>query len=205
MSQAVTRQGLGIAAGNVLLAAMYLVFAFIHLSGFVATARPSLLLILVAETLLVVLVVIRRDPDATWHSWWTWLTMLGGTFGPLLFRPTGAAEDFVIGQAVQVAGLCLQIAAILSLSRSFGLLPAHRGVKSDGLYRWVRHPLYMAYMLAWVGYLINNFSLYNAAVLVAATGFQVLRIRNEETFLMGYPEYAAFTECTRWRLLPFVW
>ena len=50
----------------------------------------------------------------------------------------------------------LQIAAVLSLNRSFGLLPAHRGVKSDGLYRWVRHPLYTAgLMFIWLAPLMS--------------------------------------------------
>ena len=205
MKQAVTRQRLGFVASNLLLAAMYLIFAYLHLTLFAATARPSLLLIVASESLLVVFVLIRRDPDATWHSWWTWLTMLGGTFGPLLFRPTAAAQDLLVGQAVQIAGLVLLIAAVTTLSRSFGLLPAHRGVKSDGLFRWVRHPLYMAYALVGLGYVINNFSVYNAVILTVATGFQVLRIRNEEAFLRRYPDYVAYAERTRWRIVPFVW
>ena len=205
MTHAITRQGLGIAASNMLLAAMYLMFAYRHLTTFAATTRPSLLLIVIVESLLVVFVLIRRDPDATWHSWWTWLTMLGGTFLINLFRPTAAAEDLLVGQAFQVSGLLLQIAAIMTLSRSFGLLPAHRGVKTDGLYRWVRHPLYIAYALSGLGYVVSNFSLNNVAVLTVATGFQVLRIRNEETFLWRYPDYVAYAERTRWRLVPFVW
>lgn len=205
MTRVVTRQGLGLAASNLLVAAMYLMFAYLHLVSFMNTARPSLLLIVAFESLMVVFVLIRRDPDATWHSWWTWLTMLGGTFGPLLFRPTAAAEDLLVGQALQVAGMVLQLATIVVLSRSFGLLPAHRGVKSDGLYRLVRHPLYMAYALAGLGYVINNFSLLNVAILTVATGFQVLRIRNEETFLRRYPDYVAYAERTRWRLVPYVW
>lgn len=53
---------------------------------------------------------------------------LAAWFAPLLFRPTAAAEDFLVGQAVQIAGLVLLIAAVVTLSRSFGLLPARRGV-----------------------------------------------------------------------------
>ncbi len=205
MTQAVTKQGLAIAGSNVLLAVMYVTFATLHVTTFIATPRPSLVLMVVVESILIVFVLVRRDPDATWHSWWTWLTMLGGTFGQLLFRPAAVAEDLLIGQAVQVAGLVLQIAALATLSRSFGLLPAHRGIKSDGLYRWVRHPLYTAYALAGLGYVMSNFSLYNVAVLTVATGFQVLRIRNEEAFLRRYPDYMTYAERTRWRLLPFVW
>ncbi len=49
---------------------------------------------------------------------------LAAWFGPLLFRPTAAAEDLLVGQAVQIAGPVLLIAAVVTLSRSFGLLPA---------------------------------------------------------------------------------
>lgn len=205
MTQAVTRQGLVIAGSNLLLAVMYLTFAYLHVVTFIATPRASLAMMVVVESILMVFVLIRRDPDATWHSWWTWLTMLGGTFGQLLFRPVPVAEDVLAGQAVQVAGLVLQVVALATLSRSFGLLPAHRGIKSDGLYRWVRHPLYTAYALSGLGYVISNFSVHNALVLTVATGFQVLRIRNEESFLRRYPDYVSYAERTRWRLLPFVW
>ena len=144
-------------------------------------------------------------PSGTWHSSKTWITTLGGTFLPLLLRPTDAPADLVAGQLIQLVGVTLQIVALLSLNRSFGLLPAHRDIKSGGLYRWVRHPLYSAYTLALIGYVVNNPSIHNAAILVLATGFQVMRIVNEETFLSRYSEYAAYVKRTRWRLIPLIW
>jgi protein-S-isoprenylcysteine O-methyltransferase Ste14 len=94
---------------------------------------------------------------------------------------------------------------MLSLNRSFGLLPAHRGVKSDGLYRWVRHPLYSAYLLAQLGSLVNNLTAYNVVIVVAATVFQIIRVRQEERLLTEYADYRAYVEQTRWRLYPGVW
>jgi protein-S-isoprenylcysteine O-methyltransferase Ste14 len=86
-----------------------------------------------------------------------------------------------------------------------GLLPAYRGVKTGGAYRLVRHPLYAAYAIGLAGYLINNFNIYNAAVVSIGMCFQVLRIRYEEGLLVEYPAYTAFAEKTRWRLIPFLW
>ncbi len=106
---------------------------------------------------------------------------------------------------VRVAGFVLQVGAVLSLNRSFGLLPAHRGVKSDGLYRWVRHPLYGVYTLAHLGYVVNNLSTFNVIVVAVATAFQMLRILNEERLLMEYPDYSNYAGRTRWRLIPAVW
>lgn len=198
-------RGVGTAATNLLLGGLFLAFAYTHLQQFMAAPRLSLLLIVAVETIVAVLLVIRRDSDRTHHSWKTWLATFGGTAAQLLLRPTDASADVVFGQALQLAGFVLQIAAVLSLNRSFGLLPAHRGVKSDGLYRWVRHPLYSAYLFVHAGYLLNNFSAYNVAVITLATGFQVLRILQEERLLSEYEAYMQYAERTRWRLIPAVW
>jgi protein-S-isoprenylcysteine O-methyltransferase Ste14 len=106
---------------------------------------------------------------------------------------------------LQVIGFGIQIMALLSLNRSIGLLPAHRGVKTGGLYGFVRHPLYTAYVITFVGYLMNNQSLYNAAVVLAGTAFLVARIYCEEALLFKYSDYTRYASRTRWRLIPAIW
>jgi protein-S-isoprenylcysteine O-methyltransferase Ste14 len=98
-----------------------------------------------------------------------------------------------------------QSGGVLSLNRSSGLLPAHRGVKSDGLYRWIRHPLYSTYLLAHVGYLASNLGWANFLVVVTGAAFQVVRILQEERLLLQYPDCARYSRTTRWRLVPAVW
>jgi protein-S-isoprenylcysteine O-methyltransferase Ste14 len=198
-------RGLGAALSNLLLATLFISFAYAHLQRFLAHPRPSLLLIVIVEGLVAVMLVIRRDPENTQHSWKTWLATSIGTFAPMLLRPTDAPTDLLIGQVLQVAAVLLQIGAVLSLNRSFGLLPAHRGVKSDGMYRWVRHPLYSTYLLAHVGYLASNMSVANFLVILTVTVFQVVRILQEEALLLQYPDYARYSSSTRWRLVPAVW
>ena len=46
-----------------------------------------------------------------------------------------------VGAVVQIVAICWTIFAKASLGRSFGLLPANRGVVVRGAYRWVRHPI----------------------------------------------------------------
>ena len=200
-----TKDELAVVASTVLLAIMYGCFIYFHFQQFVESRRLSLVLLVLFETLCLIFIVTRKDPNATWHSWQTYLATMGGIFSVLLFRPTGAPADLFAGQLIQMAGFVLQILALASLNRSFGLLPAHRGVKSSGLYRWVRHPLYFAYMISCVGYVVNNFSLYNMAVIGANFGLQVLRILHEEAFLSRYAEYAKYARRTRWRLIPLMW
>jgi len=205
MRQAMTKQGLVEAGGTGLLALMYLFFIVSHVQAFAETPRLSLLLFTVFETLCLAFVLIRKQPNDFWLSWKVWTVTMGGTFAPLLFRPADVPADLLAGQVIQVVGFVLQIGALLALNRSFGLLPAHRGVKSSGLYRWIRHPLYTAYALAQFGYVVNNFDGYNVLIWLVATGFQVLRILNEEKFLRRYEEYEAYARQTRWRLIPLLW
>jgi protein-S-isoprenylcysteine O-methyltransferase Ste14 len=156
------------------------------------------------ETLAAVLFLLRAPATRTSTSPFAWLSTLGGTLTPFLLRPAGAA-DSVAGQALQVAGTLMALAALVSLNRSFGLLPAVRGIRQGGVYRLVRHPLYAAYTLQGVGYLLSNRSALNLAIVAAGLGFQILRMGAEERILSTEPAYRAYMGRTRWRLLPFVY
>jgi len=199
-----TRAGLATAFTNVSLAAMFLLFAYAHLLSFSKNPRPSVVFIVVIETLLGIFLLVRNSADQASSSSWDWMTTIGGTFGPLFLRPIAASDDVAGGQVVQIIGLLLAIYGIASLNRSFGLIPAHRGIKTTGLYRWVRHPLYSAYTVNHGGYLISNFSAYNVAVVLMTLLLQIVRIFNEERFLARYRAYTEYAERTRWRLLPYV-
>lgn len=198
-------RGLGVASTNIMLAGFYLFFAVANLQSFLDSPRLSVLLIVVMETIAAFFLIIRRDPDETGHSWQTWATTTCGTLAPTLFRPVEISADLLIGDVLQVSGVVVQIAALLCLNRSFGLLPAYRGVKSYGPYSWVRHPLYTAYVISFIGYWINNQSALNAAIVVFGSAFLVMRIYYEEDLLLKYDDYQHYATRTRWRLVPAVW
>jgi len=198
-------RGFGLAFTNLLLATLFILFAIANGNSFLENPRLSVLLIVVTETIVAVLLVIRRDPDETEHSWQTWTTTTFGTIAPFLLRPIDATADILPGQILQVVAFSMQIVALLYLNRSIGLLPAHRGIKSCGLYSWVRHPLYTAYVVTYLGYWINNQSWTNAVVIVAGTAFLVMRIHYEEALLFKYADYTRYAKRIRWRLIPSVW
>jgi protein-S-isoprenylcysteine O-methyltransferase Ste14 len=200
----ITLSGLREAGTNLAAAGYYLIFAGIHLEGFAATHRPSLLIVVLVEALVAVLFVLRAPATQASLSVYSWITALGGTLTPLLLRPTDAARDVLLGQVIQCTGGALAVASIASLSRSFGMLPAVRTLRFGGAYRWVRHPLYAAYTIQNVGYLASNATARNLALVVAALAFQVLRVYNEERVLSAAPEYERYMRQTRWRLFPLV-
>jgi protein-S-isoprenylcysteine O-methyltransferase Ste14 len=200
----ITRSGLREAGANLVAAGLYLVFAAVHLSAFAATFRPSLLLVIVVETLVAVLFLFRAPATRASLSPYSWITALGGTLTPLLLRPVDAGHDVLAGQVIQCVGGALAVASLASLHRSFGLLPAVRPLRFGGAYRWVRHPLYAAYTIQNVGYLASNATARNVALVGLALAFQVLRVHGEERILSTVPEYRRYMQRTRWRLLPLV-
>lgn len=189
---------------NVTLAVCFALFGVAHWNSFMRFGRPSVLLQMVKELLDALFFLIRRDARKASRSPYEWLIAFGGTFWPLWFRPVSAEHDALAGQVIQFGGAVLTIAAILSLNRSFGIVPANRGVRTGGLYRVVRHPLYMSYTMVHLGYVMNHPSASNLCVFGATALFQVLRIFREERFLLEDESYREYARRTRWRLAPFV-
>jgi protein-S-isoprenylcysteine O-methyltransferase Ste14 len=130
-----------------------------------------------------------------------------GTILPLLLRPPALAPVplAVLGNAIQLAGGLIVLAATLRLGRSFGIVAANRGIQTDGLYRVVRHPIYAAYGLAFRGFVLAHPTLINGGILVVWLMVQVLRIRAEERLLMQDTRYAAYAAQVRYRLIPGWW
>ncbi|HOW58643.1 MAG TPA: methyltransferase [Candidatus Omnitrophota bacterium] len=161
-------------------------------------------LLILQAVLFFVFAVFRKAAKTTSWSLMDIITSFLGSFSILLFIRTTAAGTSLIATVVQIIGSLLTIAAIISLNRSFGMLPANRAIQRGGMYRWVRHPLYASYQIFSIGYIINQPSLYNGLVAVLCLLSQILRIFAEEKMLLQDPEYQAYVKQVRWRLLPFL-
>jgi protein-S-isoprenylcysteine O-methyltransferase Ste14 len=170
------------------------------------TGRITGLLLVASEALIVVLTVIRRAPLAVDRSIRARVLTTLSMAGPPLVRPAAltpiVSEPLTI--AVSAAGLLVVIAGKLSLGRSFGLMPANRGIVSTGLYRMVRHPIYMGYLVTHVAFLAANPSPRNIALLLVGDLALLARAVCEERTLAQDPEYRAYQDRVRWRVLPGV-
>jgi protein-S-isoprenylcysteine O-methyltransferase Ste14 len=82
------------------------------------------------------------------------------------------------------------------------IVPVDRGIKTLGLYAFVRHPMYLGYMVAHVGFLLGEPSLWNASVYAITWALLVGRIFFEERFLSLSPDYRAYCTKVRYRLIP---
>lgn len=193
-------------AARVLIVALFTMMAIRIGADFLQTGRLTGLLLLASETLVVVLTVFRRPSAALDRSLKARLLTIAATMGPPLVRPAAvvALVPELATVSVSAVGLLLVIAGKLSLGRSFGLMPANRGVVSTGMYRLVRHPIYLGYLITHVAFLAANPTASNFTVLVAADIALLMRAVCEERTLARDPAYREYQQRIRWRVLPGV-
>lgn len=177
---------------------------FLHAMLANAFDHPYLLLLAISETLPVLLIIIRRPGEMLMKPYPFILAFIG-TAAPLLVRPAGGGfqllPDAAAG-ALMGVGLGVNVFAKLALWRSFGLAPANRGVRKGGPYRFVRHPMYLGYFLTQVAFLLSNLTLANLVKYLVTWVVQLLRIAEEEKFLLKDSAYRELAKRVRFRLVP---
>lgn len=132
---------------------------------------------------------------------------LGGWIGPAW---GGTARALALAAGVILIGVAgiVGLRALADLRASFTPLPRPvdgGALVERGIYRLVRHPMYLAVVLGGLGWALvcaSPVSLVATAVLFA---FFDLKSRREEDWLVeAYPDYAAYRERTR-RIVPAIY
>jgi protein-S-isoprenylcysteine O-methyltransferase Ste14 len=162
------------------------------------------------NVLVLVIALIRRPPQVQDHSLASsaaviisytyayaqvaWLRWIPGQPG----WPTG-------GLILVTLAACLSLASLLSLGRRFGVRPALRGVATRGPYRLLRHPMYLAYVLADIGYNLQEWNWGTVLLVLAGWVSLLYRIRAEERVLSADGRWPAYAAQVRYRLIPGLW
>jgi protein-S-isoprenylcysteine O-methyltransferase Ste14 len=191
---------------NILLGVLFTIFAYAAFLSWRDDGHLQMLLLAIQEGIIVGLVIIRRRMREASSSWWDRVIAIAGTAAPLLQRaePTSLVQLELVGSALQLAGIALSLVATISLGRSFGIVAANRGVRTTGLYRFVRHPLYGSYAVSYLGFLLGNPTLWNIAMIAIAVLCQYLRASAEERILVRDPEYQAYMQRVRFWFFPYI-
>jgi len=192
-------------AGRAAISAWFVVFAVQIGAEFVRTGHLTGLLLLVSELLVVVLTVMRRPAIRVDRAWRTRIVALASMAGIPLLRPIGVGiVPDAATAAVSAAGLLLIIAGKVALGRSFGLMPANRGIVCRGVYRVMRHPIYAGYLVTHAAFLVAHPLGWNLVVLLASDTALLVRAICEERTLARDADYAAYMTKVRWRVVPGV-
>jgi len=136
-----------------------------------------------------------------------WLTITAGfTAGFFLSKPV----DFFwegLGLPLVIGGLIIRWIAILQLGNSFTVdvaITDKASLKTDGIYKKIRHPSYLGMLLVVTGFALTMSSFFSFLVLVVPVFAAIVyRISVEEKVLTGEfgNNYAIYMESTK-KILP---
>ena len=171
------------------------------------TCVTLLLALLFRNTSITLVFLLRLPSKLTTRNVGDWIAAIGGTFITYLY--TSRAKPiypFIVPTAylVMIATAFISTIGIINLGRSFGLVPANRGIKTDLLYGIVRHPLYLLYTIYDLAVISLAFSLHNCYICILHALFSYLRAKREENILMQDIAYKEYASKTRYMFLPGV-
>jgi protein-S-isoprenylcysteine O-methyltransferase Ste14 len=99
----------------------------------------------------------------------------------------------------------LSLVSLLTMGRLFGVRPALRGLVTNGPYRLVRHPMYLSYILADIGYNLQEWNFVTLLLVLVGWMSLVYRIHAEERVLSQHAEWPVYVVLVRYRLFPGIW
>lgn len=156
--------------------------------------------------LLVWLVMVRTVPVAR-ASGLTgrMLGIIGAFLGvAILYLPPAAPPPgwLLVSDLLLIGGFAGACVVLARLGRAFAILPEARILVTAGPYRFVRHPLYGAEIIAMLGNVILFRQPWAGLLAVMVIALQVARSHYEEQVLRNaFPEYAAYAARTK-RFIP---
>ena len=117
----------------------------------------------------------------------------------------GDVASPTVGLVLVTLAAGLSFVSLLTMGRLFGVRPALRGLVTSGPYRFVRHPMYLSYILADIGYNLQEWNFVTLLLVLVGWMSLVYRIQAEERVLSQHAEWPAYIVLVRYRLFPGIW
>jgi protein-S-isoprenylcysteine O-methyltransferase Ste14 len=109
------------------------------------------------------------------------------------------------GLVLVTLAAALSLVSLLTMGRRFGVRPALRGLVTNGPYRFVRHPMYLSYVIGDIGYNLQEWNFVTLLLVLVGWISLLYRIHAEERLISQGAEWPAYAALVRYRLLPGLW
>ncbi len=191
---------------RVIILAFYCWLIFRIVEPCIASGSWGSLILLPSEGVVVFLILIRSTTEKVSRRPMDWVLAFSATTAALLVSPVQEQPLLspAIGATVMLVGMFVQIHAKLVLGRSMGCVAAQRELKFAGPYQYVRHPMYLGYLITHCGFLMLNPSVWNVGAYSLCYALQIPRLLAEERLLGKDSRYAEYMAAVHYRLIPRV-
>jgi protein-S-isoprenylcysteine O-methyltransferase Ste14 len=99
----------------------------------------------------------------------------------------------------------LSIVSLLAIGKRFGVRPALRDLVTRGPYKFVRHPMYLSYVIADLGYNLQEWNFITVLLVLLGWASLIYRVNAEERLLAEHVGWPAYVASVPYRLLPRIW
>jgi protein-S-isoprenylcysteine O-methyltransferase Ste14 len=177
-----TRRQVWVVGSNLALAIFWLRFVYVNYQAYASTGNLIYALGTVENSIIALMFLVRSPAVASSTSPLDYAIPFGATFLPQLLRPELHQVPLYAVILVGI-GTSVSLAGIVFLNRSFGIVPTVRNIRTGGIYRAIRHPMYAGGLIVVVGFTLGNFSIANLAVAILTATLVLMRMHREELFL----------------------
>ncbi|MGH7937545.1 MAG: methyltransferase family protein [Bryobacteraceae bacterium] len=109
------------------------------------------------------------------------------------------------GLALVILAAGLSLLSLSTIGRRFGVRPALRDLVTSGPYGFVRHPIYLSYILSDIGYNLEEWDAVTLFLVLIGWASIIYRIRAEERVVARHGDWPRYTSRVRYRILPGLW
>lgn len=132
-------------------------------------------------------------PEMLYKRFWLWDSSFAEAYLWPLWSSPWTREGYWWGLLLMALGEVVTVWGMTRLKNNFSIMTEVRSWVNDGIYAWIRHPLYSGEIVSMVGFALFWPSMWTLGGALGFALLQVLRAKNEEgklskTFL-NYPSY----------------
>jgi protein-S-isoprenylcysteine O-methyltransferase Ste14 len=125
----------------------------------------------------------RRKPAYSKGSRTLTILAYASSVMPLLYFGSTVSSKalFLVSDLLAIVGFLIVVLATVELGTSIGISPANRGLVRSGIYLYIKHPMYLGYVVSEVGLAFLN--PLSVALLLISALLYALRAKSENRIL----------------------
>lgn len=165
---------------------MMLAFAAISFYRWTETHLLFFILVIVRDLLAAFFFFKRQEVEKKSSRWMALLSYVSAGI-PLCYLGASTTNSnlILISNILSILGFLLVALATLELGTSIGISPAKRKKVNTGVYRWIKHPMYLGYGISEIGLCLVN--PHNSLIVIISFMLYYFRIAQENK-LLNSPE-----------------